>query len=29
MEIETPHVDYERVVPTADRRGLLLINTLC
>lgn len=27
MQIETPPVDYERVVPTAERRGLILINT--
>ncbi len=27
MEIEAPPVDYERVVPTAERRGLILINT--
>jgi cob(I)alamin adenosyltransferase len=27
MQIETPPVDYERVVPTAERRGLIMINT--
>jgi cob(I)alamin adenosyltransferase len=27
MQIETPPVDYERVVPTAERRGLILVNT--
>ncbi len=27
MQIETPPVDYERVVPTAERRGLVLVHT--
>ena len=27
MEIEAPPVDYERVVPTAERRGLILVHT--
>ncbi len=27
MQIETPPVDYERVIPTAERRGLIMINT--
>ncbi|MDZ7918709.1 cob(I)yrinic acid a,c-diamide adenosyltransferase [Rhodoferax sp.] len=27
MEIETPPVEYERVIPTAERRGLVLIHT--
>lgn len=27
MEIEAPPVDYERVIPTAERRGLILVHT--
>ena len=27
MEIELPPVDYERVIPTAERRGLILVHT--
>lgn len=27
MEIETPPVDRERVIPTAERRGLILVHT--
>ena len=27
MDIEAPPVDYERVIPTAERRGLILVHT--
>jgi cob(I)alamin adenosyltransferase len=27
VEIEAPPVDYERVIPTAERRGLILVHT--